>query len=62
MFVAVTLEESGLLGSKYYVAHPSIPLANTVGVINMDAMPTVGRTRDVTVIGFGNDDKIAGLF
>ncbi|MBB5208140.1 M28 family metallopeptidase [Chiayiivirga flava] len=53
LFMAVTLEESGLLGSKYYVAHPVIPLANTVGVINLDAMTVVGRTRDIVVNGFG---------
>ena len=54
VFLAVTLEESGLLGSKYYVAHPSIPLANTVGVINLDAMPVIGKARDMTVVGKGN--------
>ena len=54
LFAAVTLEESGLLGSKYYVAHPSIPLAQTVGVINLDAMSVAGRSRDITVVGMGN--------
>ena len=54
LFAAVTLEESGLLGSKYYVAHPSIPLAQTVGVINLDAMSVAGRSRDITVVGIGN--------
>jgi Zn-dependent M28 family amino/carboxypeptidase len=53
LFAAVTLEESGLLGSKYYVAHPTIPLQNTVGVINLDAMTVVGKTRDIVVNGFG---------
>lgn len=53
LFMAVTLEESGLLGSKYYVAHPVFPLANTVGVINLDAMTVVGQTRDLVVNGFG---------
>ena len=56
LFAAVTLEESGLLGSKYYVAHPSIPLENTVGVINLDAMSVAGRTRDLTVVGMGNSE------
>lgn len=56
LFAAVTLEESGLLGSKYYVAHPSIPLAQTVGVINLDAMSVVGRSRDLTVVGMGNSE------
>jgi Zn-dependent M28 family amino/carboxypeptidase len=53
LFAAVTLEESGLLGSRYYVSHPTIPLADTVGVINLDAMTVVGRTRDIVVNGFG---------
>ncbi len=56
LFVAVTLEESGLLGSKYYVAHPSIALDKTVAVVNLDALPVIGRTRDLTVIGFGNSE------
>ncbi|MEQ1512478.1 MAG: M28 family metallopeptidase [Lysobacteraceae bacterium] len=56
LFAAVTLEESGLLGSKYYVAHPSIPLDQTVGVINLDAMSVAGRTRDITVVGMGNSE------
>jgi Zn-dependent M28 family amino/carboxypeptidase len=53
LFIAVTLEESGLLGSKYYVANPTVPLADTVGVINLDAMTVVGKTRDIVVNGFG---------
>jgi Zn-dependent M28 family amino/carboxypeptidase len=53
LFLAVTLEESGLLGSAYYVDNPLFPLASTVAAINMDAMHFGGPTRDVTVIGFG---------
>lgn len=56
LFLAVTLEESGLLGSKYYVAHPTIPLNKTVAVINLDAMPVIGRARDMTVVGFGSSE------
>ncbi len=54
LFVAVTLEESGLLGSQYYVAHPAIPLDKTVAVFNIDAMGVYGRTRDITVVGKGS--------
>jgi Zn-dependent M28 family amino/carboxypeptidase len=54
LFVAVTLEESGLLGSKYYVAHPAVPLDKTVGVINLDALGVDGKTRDLTVVGMGS--------
>ncbi|MFT3755491.1 MAG: M28 family metallopeptidase [Pseudoxanthomonas sp.] len=53
-FLAVTLEESGLLGSKYYVAHPTFPLDRIAGVINLDAMSVAGKARDVTVTGFGS--------
>jgi Zn-dependent M28 family amino/carboxypeptidase len=56
LFAAVTLEESGLLGSKYYVAHPTIPLANTVAVGNLDALGVAGRARDITVVGKGNSE------
>lgn len=56
LFAAVTLEESGLLGSKYYVAHPTVPLDRTVGVINLDAMSVAGRARDLTVVGMGNSE------
>ncbi len=56
LFAAVTLEESGLLGSKYYVAHPSVPLENTVAVVNMDALGVAGRAHDLTVVGMGNSE------
>ena len=56
LFLAVTLEESGLLGSQYYVAHPVFPLAKTVGVINLDGMNVVGRTRDLIVVGKGQSE------
>ena len=56
LFVAVTLEESGLLGSQYYVAHPAIPLDHTVGVVNLDALGVYGKTRDLTVVGMGSSE------
>ena len=54
LFAAVTLEESGLLGSKYYDAHPVIPLDKTVAVFNLDALAPVGKARDITVVGQGS--------
>ena len=54
LFLAVTLEESGLLGSQYYVAHPVIPLARTVAAINIDALAPIGKARDMVVVGKGN--------
>ena len=53
VFAAVTMEESGLLGSQYYVAHPPFPLAKTVADINMDALPIIGETKDMEVTGMG---------
>jgi Zn-dependent M28 family amino/carboxypeptidase len=54
LFIAVTCEEQGLLGSKFYAEHPLYPLNKTVGVINIDAMNILGKTRDMVIIGFGN--------
>ncbi len=51
-----TLEESGLLGSRYYAEHPVLPLATTVAMINMDALPIIGRTRDFAISGYGQND------
>ena len=56
VFLAVTAEESGLLGSEYYAANPVFPLAKTVGGINMDGLNVAGRTKDVTVIGGGKSE------
>jgi Zn-dependent M28 family amino/carboxypeptidase len=53
LFLAVTLEESGLLGSAYYVDNPLFPLAQTVAAFNMDALYFGGPTRDVTVVNIG---------
>lgn len=56
LFLAVTAEEQGLLGSAYYAAYPLYPLANTVGGLNMDGMNNFGATRDITVVGLGMSD------
>jgi len=53
VFLAVTAEESGLLGAKYYAENPVFPLAQTVGGVNMDALQMAGPARDVTAVGFG---------
>ncbi|WP_172449657.1 M28 family metallopeptidase [Porphyrobacter sp. HT-58-2] len=53
VFLAVTAEESGLLGATYYAQNPIFPLAQTVGGINMDAFQMAGRAKDVTVVGPG---------
>lgn len=51
VFLAVTLEESGLLGSEYYAANPVYPLARTVGGVNMDAISPGSASRDFQVVG-----------
>ena len=56
MFLAVTAEEQGLLGSAYYATHPVVPLEQTAAVVNMDALNTWGATNDVTVVGLGNSE------
>ncbi len=53
VFLAVTAEESGLLGAYYYAANPVFPLAQTVGGVNMDAFQVAGPARDVTAVGLG---------
>jgi len=53
VFLALTLEESGLLGSAYYVDNPLFPLAQTVAAFNMDAIYFGGPSRDVTVVNIG---------
>jgi len=53
LFTAVTLEESGLLGSLYYTKHPVFPMDKTVADINMDAMDVIGPTRNLQIIGSG---------
>ncbi|MEJ7935128.1 M28 family peptidase [Sphingobium sp. AN558] len=53
VFLAVTAEESGLLGSAYYGDHPLFPLNRTVGGVNIDAMQIWGPAHNVIVIGRG---------
>ncbi|MEM1148181.1 MAG: M28 family metallopeptidase [Pseudomonadota bacterium] len=53
LFLAVTLEESGLLGSAYYAENPTVPMHKIVAGLNMDAMLPMGRTKDMIVVGYG---------
>jgi Zn-dependent M28 family amino/carboxypeptidase len=64
LFLSVTAEEKGLVGSKYYAQHPLYPLAKTAANINMDGINQWGRTNDFTVIGLGNsslDDALTRI-
>jgi len=56
LFLAVTAEEQGLLGSEYYSKMPIYPLSKTVADINMDSWNVHGRTKDVILVGFGASD------
>jgi len=56
LFLSVTAEEQGLLGSQYYSVTPVYPLAKTVANINMDSLNVYGRTKDLTLVGFGASD------
>jgi Zn-dependent M28 family amino/carboxypeptidase len=53
LFLSVTAEEQGLLGSEYYATHPLYPLAQTAAEVNMDGMNVWGRTKDIILIGLG---------
>ncbi|WP_417445912.1 M28 family peptidase [Kangiella sp.] len=55
-FIAVTAEEQGLLGSKYYAANPTVPMNKIVGAFNIDSMNISGRVTDLTVVGFGKSE------
>lgn len=56
LFLMVTAEEQGLLGSEYYAVTPIYPLAKTLANINIDGVNQWGRTKDITVIGMGASD------
>jgi len=56
LFLAVTAEEQGLLGSDYYATNPIYPLTKTVAVINMDSLNIYGRMKDIRIIGYGQSE------
>ena len=53
LFLAVTAEEQGLLGSLHYARNPLYPAGQTVAALNMDVLNPWGRTRDLTIVGMG---------
>jgi Zn-dependent M28 family amino/carboxypeptidase len=53
LFLSVTLEESGLLGSEYFASNSPIPLKNIVAGFNFDAVFPSGVSNDMVVIGYG---------
>jgi Zn-dependent M28 family amino/carboxypeptidase len=54
LFLALTAEEKGLLGARYYAENPIYPLERTLANINIDGLNPWGRTEDIVVIGYGN--------
>ncbi len=56
VFLAVTSEEQGLLGSAYYAQNPLYPVNKTVANINIDGLNPFGRTKDIVVVGAGQSD------
>jgi Zn-dependent M28 family amino/carboxypeptidase len=56
MFLAVTAEEQGLLGSEYYATNPLVPVQKTVANINIDAMQALGKTKDIIAVGYGQSE------
>lgn len=56
VFLATTAAVPDLLGSRYYVENPIFPLRQTAAVVNVDTLLAGGRTRDVSIVGFGNSD------
>ena len=64
VFLSPTCEESGMLGTKYYVDNPVFPIEKVAAVINMDVFPLWGENNDVTITGYGNsdlDDRVAEI-
>lgn len=55
-FLATTAAQPDLLGSQYYVENPILPLRETVAVINIDMLINGGRSRDVSILGYGNSE------
>ncbi len=64
LFIALTGEEKGLLGSQYYAQHPLYPNVKTLAEINMDGLNVLGRTKDIEIIGLGQstlDDLVKAV-
>jgi Zn-dependent M28 family amino/carboxypeptidase len=64
LFLAVTAEERGLIGAKFYAQHPLYPLEKTVANINVDGINQWGRTNDIVIVGMGNstmDDEFTAV-
>ena len=56
LFLAVTSEEQGLLGSAHYAANPIFPVQKTVANLNIDMLSSMGEMKDLTITGFGQSE------
>jgi len=56
IFLSVTAEEQGLLGSLWYAQNPIYPIKNTIANINMDGAAIMGRMKDLTITGYGHSE------
>ena len=56
VFLSPTCEETGFLGTKFYVEHPLFPVEKVAAVINLDVFPLWGENNDVTITGYGNSN------
>jgi Zn-dependent M28 family amino/carboxypeptidase len=56
VFLLVTAEEQGLLGSEWYSQHPIYPVDKTVANLNMDGLQSIGETNDLVVVGYGQSE------
>ena len=60
-FIGLTAEESGLLGSAYFVENAPFEYRNVIGGLNLDAFPAIGKSKDITIIGYGASELEAVL-
>ena len=60
-FIGLTAEESGLLGSAYLVENAPFEYRNVIGGLNLDAFPAIGKSKDITIIGYGASELEAIL-
>jgi Zn-dependent M28 family amino/carboxypeptidase len=60
-FIAVTAEESGLLGSAYLAEYAPFEYGNVIGGLNLDAFPAIGKAKDITIVGYGASELEAVL-
>ncbi|HLR24320.1 MAG TPA: M28 family peptidase, partial [Fodinibius sp.] len=61
LFLFVGAEEQGLLGSKYWASHPTVPPGKVTANINLDGMNVYGKTKDIVLVGYGRN-SVSDLF